>query len=500
MIKIKEIIKLANNKYFDAKWYIKKYKKLPYLPFMKYLAAYKYIKSDEKKGYQINAFFNNMEFSIINNSESVISLILSDQISTLYDNMYNKINVKETKEIEYKNIKKKYDKQINKLKYKDKINVLFIVNLASVFPAENLMKKIRNNNRYNVTICITPRINQDINSMKEEYQNTLKELQEKYGDIVKETIKIKDNEIVEIIDYTIDNDIICYPTPYDYSLLYYRPQYAFYLGKLTIHINYGFFRGIYDRCIYKLENYNKFWKVFLETDISQKEYKEYGLCNGENSVVTGYSKMDRFMEYSNLERNKSKTIIIAPHHTLDEYAPQEIRLSNFEKYEKMFLELPSKYPKVHFHYRPHPFLFPKLEMIWGKDYVTEYIDKLTQYENVTLDEKGDYFEIFAKADGIIQDCGSFLAEWFYTDKPGCYMLADESSRDKYFNELGKQCLDNTYIAYSENDIYNYIEEVIIKGNDPMKESRREFAKIIKNNYPHATDKILEYIEKELLRG
>lgn len=80
------------------------------------------------------------------------------------------------------------------------------------------------------------------------------------------------------------------------------------------------------------------------------------------------------------------------------------------------------------------------------------------------------------------------------------MLADESSRDKYFNELGKQCLDNTYIAYSENDIYNYIEEVIIKGNDPMKESRREFAKIIKNNYPHATDKILEYIEKELLRG
>lgn len=496
---LRNIIKLANHKYFDGKWYIKKYKKLPYFSLMKYYAAYKYIKYGEKRKHLINQYMHNDEFCMFHNSKSVLSGILSGQRSPIYDKMYNDMDITQYNELDYNIIQIKYNKAINKLKSKDVINVLFIVNLASVFPAENLMKKLKNNKRYSVLICVAPRINQDIKSMEEEYNKALNELQEKYGNIVKGAIKIKNGIIEDVTDYVKKCDIICYPTPYDYNLLYYKPCYAFYHGKLNIHINYGFFRGIYDRVIYKLENYNKFWKVFLETEISQREYREYGLYNGENSVVTGYSKMDRFVEFKKPYKNDKKIIIIAPHHTTGEDAPKEIRISNFEKYEKLFLELPAKYTNVHFHYRPHPLLFPKLKNMKGNKYIEDYIHKLKTYENVTLDEKGDYFEIFAKADGIIQDCGSFLAEWFYTDKPGCYMLADESSKDKYFNELGKKCLDNTYIAYNENDIYNYIEEVIIKENDYMKERRNKFAKELKVNYPHATEKIIEHIEKELNR-
>lgn len=495
---LSSIINLAKNKYFDAQWYLKKYKKLPYIPLMKYFAAYKYLKSGVKKGHSINQYFNIDEFNLMNKTQNVISALLLDDICPLYEEMYCKINVKNFYETVYEHIQEKYSKKIKELKNKNAINVLFIVNMASVFPAENLMNKLKDDEKYNVSICVAPRINQDIKSMELEYAKTLKELERKYGNIVKGAVKIEKETIVGIIDYIEESDIICYPTPYDYNLLYYRPIYAFYKGKLTIHINYGFFRGIYDRIIYQLDNYNKFWKVFLETEISQNEYKEYGLYNGENSIVTGYSKMDRLK--SNQVKNEKKIIIIAPHHTIDEYAHKEIKLSNFEKYEKFFLELPAKYPNIHFHFRPHPLLFPNLRKSRGNKYIEEYIHKLKKYTNITLDEKGDYFEIFAKADGIIQDCGSFLVEWFYTNKPGCYMLADISSKDKYFNELGKQCLDNTYIAYREDDIYNYIDEVIIKGNDYMKNKRDNFAKLIKNNYPYATDNIVKYLDKELERG
>ena len=210
--------------------------------------------------------------------------------------------------------------------------------------------------------------------------------------------------------------------------------------------------GAFVISIYNLDNYNYIWKVFLETNINYEEYKKYGRCDAENSVVVGYAKMDRYAKYQHLQPNERKKIILAPHYSVNENTNRLLMLSNFEKYADLFLELPTKYPEIDFIFRPHPVLFTTLrkENFWGEKKVEDYIGKMISHKNIVYSTEGDYLEIFANSDGIIQDSGSFLVEYFYTGKPCCYMLKTKKDIKNKFNTLGIKCLEHEMLL----DIYH----------------------------------------------
>ena len=74
------------------------------------------------------------------------------------------------------------------------------------------------------------------------------------------------------------------------------------------------------------------------------------------------------------------------------------------------------------------------------------------------------------------------------------MLKSKEDIDNKFVELGKKCLKRCYIAYNENDILEFIDNVIIKNQDPLEESRRNFAQEdLMLNYPNVSKNILDYI-------
>ena len=159
------------------------------------------------------------------------------------------------------------------------------------------------------------------------------------------------------------------------------------------------------------------------------------------------------------------------------------------------------YPDIDFVFRPHPVLFKILrrKKHWGNKRVDEYLGKMISLKNVTYSTSGDYLDIFAQSDGIIQDCGSYLVEYFYTKKPCCYMLKSPSDIENKFSELGKQCLDNCYIAYNQEDILDFLNNVIVKGIDPKKREREQFAEEqVMINYPHASAKIISEIKNIIL--
>ncbi len=150
-------------------------------------------------------------------------------------------------------------------------------------------------------------------------------------------------------------------------------------------------------------------------------------------------------------------------------------------------------------FRPHPFLFKVLsrQNLWGEQRVDEYMSELKSKPNVIWSNSGDYFRVFAESDGCIQDCGSYLVEYFFTGKPCCYMLKAPSDIDEKFAPLGKKCLANCYVAYDTNAIDKFIREVIVGGNDPKAAARFDFAKTIMVNHPHAAEAALRHIETAL---
>ncbi len=380
----------------------------------------------------------------------------------------------------------------------EKVRVQYLVNMPSMFPAKRLMEQMLQDDTFEVELYVIPDVRFGDEEMLRILKDTYAELVAQYP-FVKYAVDFDENGITEYHHVSEGADLVCYPSPYDVSYSPYNPYYAVRKGILSFHINYGFFRSKYDRLIYRMDNYSNFWKVFLETDINLQEYKAYGNCLGYNAEVVGYAKMDEMQDYLEAcPKNRArKKIIVAPHHSVEGGTNHVLALSNFVEYADFFLGLYAAYPEVDFVFRPHPVLFTVLRRPkqWGEEKVQEYLDKIAALPNVEYSTGGNYLQTFAESDGIIQDCGSFLVEYFYTGKPCCYMLKSPEDIENKFSDLGKECLENCYVAYNKEAIREFMEEVIAKGNDPKAEGRARFAREeVMKNFPHVTERILQSLK------
>ena len=302
------------------------------------------------------------------------------------------------------------------------------------------------------------------------------------------------------IDFSNDIDILCSVTPYDWLTdPIYRIKNLITKNILIFFISYGFMPSYYSRkhIINRME-FSLFWKVFVDTKYSLAECKRYTKIKGKNAILMGYAKMDSLAQIKPIKR-KHKKIIIAPHHSISGW--KTMSLTSFITYSNFFLELYERYPQIDFVFRPHPLLVITLarDEYWGKEMVDNYLAKLKTFKNVEYQEGGEYFESFVNSDGIIHDCSSFICEYLYTDNPCCYMLKNKKQITQTFHKLGQDTLNHYYQAFNESDIVDFIENVILKGQDPKREERIKFAKEnIRINYPNVSQKIIEHLKESLL--
>ena len=203
------------------------------------------------------------------------------------------------------------------------------------------------------------------------------------------------------------------------------------------------------------------------------------------------------------QRSGRKVILIAPHHSVVPTIDSGFCIGNFLRYKDYFQRLPALYPEVDWIFRPHPHL--RLNLIqnlgWSEKQWDDYIGSFVSNSNAIYEDDGPYYESFKKSCAMIHDCASFLPEYFYTGKPVCYMLASEEAKKSQFDDWGQSLIDHTYQALSEDDITRFIEDVVTKGHDPMKDERQAFAREkVMVNYPHASEYIVGSIAKMLGRG
>ena len=99
------------------------------------------------------------------------------------------------------------------------------------------------------------------------------------------------------------------------------------------------------------------------------------------------------------------------------------------------------------------------------------------------------------------DFGSFLAEYFYTNKPQCYLLRTDKLLSDNFTENGIKMLENVYTAKNKGEIISFIDNVVINQNDVMYQKRIIYAKQnITINYPNSAEVALNAIKQKILKG
>ena len=376
--------------------------------------------------------------------------------------------------------------------------VLFFVSSPSMFPARPLLEAMRRSPAFDARVAVVPDLRWPGRNHVTDMEDCERELGAAFPGLLLPPLRPDPDgawpEALSGFDLTV------YPSPYEFSHWRYNPMHADDADVLALHVNYGFYRSVYDRSVLAHESYARFWKSFVECDATLAEFRAHAAGGGANAEVVGYVKMDALASSKPWPRNGNrKRVLIAPHHSVEGGANDTLALSNFQRYADDFLSLPKKHPELDFVFRPHPFLFTVLAnpSKWGRKKVDDWIARMKAHPNVRWSDEGDYFPAFASCDACVQDCGSYLVEWFYTGKPCCYLLKDPSDIDAKFTPLGKDCLSHCYLAYDEPAIESFLRDVVEGGNDPKAAARDAFRTTIMVNYPHAAEAALAAIRRDL---
>jgi hypothetical protein len=395
-----------------------------------------------------------------------------------------------------------FSKSISVLRQKyrngQKIRVCYTVVYGAAFPGRPLFEKMLADGAFDPFILVIPDTLRGHENMIQQLHSTYTALSNHYSAVYLGYDEKSDT----YIDFDDKFDLCCYANPYDemthesFSVVRMAKQ-----GILPFYISYAYMgRTKFEIHAFDSPVTNSTWKFFLESSYGKEIFEKYIEDSSESTVVTGYCKMDFLSNFHFNTARTRKKIIISPHHTVREWK-DGLNLSNFLRYSELFLELPQLYPDIDFIFRPHPLLFVTLasEDLWGKTKTEKYLTDIRSFNNVVYSDGPDYFDLFADSDGLIHDCGSFLAEYFYTDKPQCYLLRSPAAIEQEFLPGGREMLDHAYQAFSGEDITHFIDCVIVAGKDTMQASRLEYAiQKIRINYPQASEIIIEYLKKEFL--
>lgn len=372
-------------------------------------------------------------------------------------------------------IKSKQKKALACLKGKEKIKCVFFALHTSVWKYDEIVKIMQDHPRFEPTILVCPVVDYGWDNMLKNMDDAYNFYKDRGFNVIK-SYKKETNKYVNV-KKELSPDIIFYTNPYK-GLIDNRYFITNYRDILTVYVPYSFNNSCAFEGNYNLILYNLLWRHYLPTCRHYEYSVQYARNKGINSVVTGYPGIEGLIDKHRpicsdwkLSSNKLlKKIIWAPHHTIEPVGV--VYFSCFFRYCDLMIEMAKKYQdNVLFVFKPHPLLRNKLYLRWGKEKTEKYYDTWKTMPNTSVND-GDYADLFLTSDAMIHDSGSFTCEYLYVNKPVMRTLNEVDESEK-MNDLAMKCIDNHYLAHNEQDIEQFIQNVI-NGVDPLKEQRTKF--------------------------
>ena len=369
---------------------------------------------------------------------------------------------------------------IKKLQKKEKIIVVFYAMNLSMWNYQHLYDLFKNDSRFKLYVIISPDYSFEI----EIRNNDAEQLRSYFNNKGVDYIDCNENGEVYIdVRKEIDPDILFYTQPY-FSVMKKNDYCMRFKDKLICYYPYAFWSAngdwSYNKDLHKIA-----WKLFYSTPLHLKDARRYNNNHGKNVVITGYPKTDDFVRPNHLDKwiikDKSiKRLIWAPHFTLNPSIEGTVARSNFIMMHKAMIQLAVKYcDRLQIAFKPHPKLKNELyeHPEWGKERTDLYYQKWNEMPNTFVSED-EYIDLFMTSDAMIHDCSSFSIEYHYSKKPVMYVTKNLDTYKEMLNDFGKMAIDLHYIGKTMEDVLSFVDNQVLKGDDPLKNKRISFY----NNY------------------
>lgn len=274
----------------------------------------------------------------------------------------------------------------------------------------------------------------------------------------------------------INPDIVFYPQPYEHLLCPEHDCLNFY-DRLVCYASYYFPIGV--QWAYNLHFSNRAWRIYYSLPYQIDLAKKKAFNHGCNTRMVGYANADDFLKRQHVDAWKQmadgkprKRLIWAPHFSI---CSPPYR-SNFLWMADLMVDIAKTYSdQLQIAFKPHPALLTQLygHGQWGKERTDAYYKEWETMENTQL-ETGEYIDLFMTSDAMVHDSASFVAEYHYSQNPVMFVARDLTPIMADVSTVGKAAYDAQYIGETESDVRQFIDHVVLAGEDPLKSKREAF--------------------------
>ena len=361
-----------------------------------------------------------------------------------------------------------------RLRRKDKINVVFFAMSLPMWRHQHLYENLRKYQKFNPTIVILPSC-----AYTEEQQKmdvlALREYFDAKG--ISYVLGIDVDGSIYDVKKNLSPDILFYPQPYSGYYIEELSYNKFY-NRLLCYTPYAFwtskYQWSYAQMLHKMS-----WKLFYSTELHRKDAIVYSPVKDRNVEIVGYPNADDFLNANHRDiwksqDGKKKRVIWASHFTISSGGC--LHQSNFLLMADLMLKLARKYSdKIQFVFKPHPRLYTELckHPDWGEEKTKDYYHLWDTMDNTQI-ETGEFVDLFMTSDAMIHDCSSFTVEYHFSENPVLYVASNIKEQLKDKNDFGKIAMNLHYVGEGEKDIIDFIDNVVLNGDDPMKPQRQQF--------------------------
>ncbi|MGP9768036.1 glycosyltransferase [Halomonas sp. AOP13-D3-9] len=376
-------------------------------------------------------------------------------------------------------IKDMHAAEIERLKGKEKLRVVFLVIHRSVWKVDAVFQKMLSDPIFDPIVLVCPDLNKKNDAL------TFSEINETYAYFKDKGYKVfsswmKNKKQWRSLD-SLKPDLLFFTNPHGLT----HPEYydKAFSRFLACYVPYTYQVARFNK-EYELDYnrvfHNSAWKIYAPHEESLKISRQYADNQGSNVVVTGYPLVENLLASGSdvhawkKQKTVKKKIIWAPHHTVgskDEALP----FSNFEKLSGFMMKLADHYKdQVQWAFKPHPLLKEKLyqEASWGKEMTENYYSYWACSEHTQLEE-GDYQELFRASDALVHDSVSFLAEYLVLDKPVMFVINKDVELVDFLTPFGINAFNASHHGVVEEDVTKFVES-ILNNEDVGKEERKLF--------------------------
>lgn len=376
--------------------------------------------------------------------------------------------------------------KVNKLKNKDILTVLFILNDLSKWKSEILYIEMLHNDRFRPIIGVTIRRGESVSSYSQKVITLV------------EYLNKKDYEYIEL-DKTLkpNPDIIIYTEPYGEAVPIRQSIFAYWKSLFVsinycchiTHLNIDYFTRLHE-CA---------WIDCYESKAAAKDAFVFIGKSRNNIKLTGLPMFDQLAMPSDVDpwkkqEKRKKRIIWAPHHSLGKSTAETIVYGNFLEYYQFMLDIAIEYEDiVQFAFKPHPLLKEKLFSVWGIKKTNEYFSLWDNLSNGQT-ELGAYQDLFKNSDALIHDCSTFMVEYQFLNKPILFIVRNEENILKDMNSFGKHAFYSQTLGYTKQDVKEFIDLIINDLDNKMSERKNFLEKdIIYDKNISASKRIIDSI-------